>query len=179
MVRPASELHGVVPGRYGMSRAMPDGSTMAQLARQTVAIVLAGGRGAAPGSAHRQRAPSPRCPSAASSASSTSRSPTASTRASAASASRRSTSRMSLIRHLQRGWSFLDGRFNEFIELLPAQQTRHQRDWYKRHRRRGLPERGADPRGTSRAWSSCSPAITSTRWTTHGCSTSTSSAAPT
>jgi glucose-1-phosphate adenylyltransferase len=29
-----------------MSRAMPDGSTMAQLARQTVAIVLAGGRGA-------------------------------------------------------------------------------------------------------------------------------------
>ena len=43
MVRPASELHGVVPGRYGMSRAMPDGSTMAQLARQTVAIVAAGG----------------------------------------------------------------------------------------------------------------------------------------
>jgi ADP-glucose pyrophosphorylase len=26
----------------------------------------------------------------------------------------------SLIRHVQRGWSFLDGRFNEFIELLPA-----------------------------------------------------------
>ena len=28
----------------------------------------------------------------------------------------------SLIRHVQRGWSFLDGRFDEFIELLPAQQ---------------------------------------------------------
>ncbi len=28
----------------------------------------------------------------------------------------------SLIRHLQQGWSFLDGRFDEFIELLPAQQ---------------------------------------------------------
>jgi glucose-1-phosphate adenylyltransferase len=28
----------------------------------------------------------------------------------------------SLIRHIQRGWSFLDGRFDEFVELLPAQQ---------------------------------------------------------
>ena len=36
----------------------------------------------------------------------------------------------SLIRHVQRGWSFLDGRFNEFIELLPAQQ-RVTTDWYQ------------------------------------------------
>jgi len=36
----------------------------------------------------------------------------------------------SLIHHVQRGWSFLDGRFNEFIELLPAQQ-RITADWYK------------------------------------------------
>jgi len=36
----------------------------------------------------------------------------------------------SLIRHVQRGWSFLDGRFNDFIELLPAQQ-RVTVDWYK------------------------------------------------
>jgi glucose-1-phosphate adenylyltransferase len=36
----------------------------------------------------------------------------------------------SLIRHVQRGWSFLDGRFNEFIELLPAQQ-RVTSDWYR------------------------------------------------
>jgi len=28
----------------------------------------------------------------------------------------------SLIRHVQRGWSFFDGRFGEFVELLPAQQ---------------------------------------------------------
>jgi len=36
----------------------------------------------------------------------------------------------SLIRHIQRGWSFLDGRFGEFIELLPAQQ-RVTTDWYR------------------------------------------------
>src|SRR5512146_3594741 len=36
----------------------------------------------------------------------------------------------SLIRHVQRGWSFLDGRFREFIELLPAQQ-RVTADWYR------------------------------------------------
>src|SRR5512146_1557657 len=35
----------------------------------------------------------------------------------------------SLIHHLQRGWSFLDGRFDEFIELLPAQQQISE-DWY-------------------------------------------------
>ena len=36
----------------------------------------------------------------------------------------------SLIRHVQRGWSFLEGRFNEFVELLPAQQQEHA-EWYK------------------------------------------------
>jgi glucose-1-phosphate adenylyltransferase len=36
----------------------------------------------------------------------------------------------SLIRHIQRGWSFLDGRFNEFVQLLPAQQQIEQ-SWYK------------------------------------------------
>jgi glucose-1-phosphate adenylyltransferase len=36
----------------------------------------------------------------------------------------------SLIRHVQRGWSFLDGRFDEFVELLPAQQ-RITADWYR------------------------------------------------
>jgi len=36
----------------------------------------------------------------------------------------------SLIRHVQRAWSFLDGRFEEFVELLPAQQ-RVQLSWYK------------------------------------------------
>ncbi len=36
----------------------------------------------------------------------------------------------SLIRHVQRGWSFLDGRFDEFVELMPAQQ-RVTAAWYK------------------------------------------------
>ncbi len=36
----------------------------------------------------------------------------------------------SLIRHIQSGWSFLDGRLQEFIELLPAQQQ-IQESWYK------------------------------------------------
>lgn len=36
----------------------------------------------------------------------------------------------SLLQHLHRGWSFLRGEFNEFVELLPAQQ-RIQESWYK------------------------------------------------
>src|SRR6478672_961077 len=36
----------------------------------------------------------------------------------------------SLLRHLQRGWSFLDGRFDEYVELMPAQQ-RTNGDWYQ------------------------------------------------
>jgi len=36
----------------------------------------------------------------------------------------------SLIRHVQRGWSFLDCRFDEFVELLPAQQ-RIETTWYQ------------------------------------------------
>jgi glucose-1-phosphate adenylyltransferase len=35
----------------------------------------------------------------------------------------------SLIRHLQRGWSFLDGRIRESIDILPAQQQVAER-WY-------------------------------------------------
>jgi glucose-1-phosphate adenylyltransferase len=36
----------------------------------------------------------------------------------------------SLIRHLQRGWSFLDGRFHEFIDIMPAQQQVGE-NWYQ------------------------------------------------
>lgn len=36
----------------------------------------------------------------------------------------------SLMRHMQRGWAFLSGEFNEFIDLLPAQQ-RETEEWYK------------------------------------------------
>src|SRR6056300_42261 len=35
----------------------------------------------------------------------------------------------SLILHIQRGWSFLRGEFGEFVELLPAQQ-RIENNWY-------------------------------------------------
>jgi glucose-1-phosphate adenylyltransferase len=36
----------------------------------------------------------------------------------------------SLILHIQRGWGFLRGEFNEFVELLPAQQ-RIESSWYQ------------------------------------------------
>ncbi len=36
----------------------------------------------------------------------------------------------SLIRHIQKGWGFLRGEFNEFVELLPAQQ-RITTSWYQ------------------------------------------------
>ena len=37
----------------------------------------------------------------------------------------------SLIRHLQRGWSFLDGRIGEHIDILPAQQQLDEERWYR------------------------------------------------
>lgn len=36
----------------------------------------------------------------------------------------------SLLRHLQRGWSFLRSEFNEFLDLLPAQQRIDEDSWY-------------------------------------------------
>jgi glucose-1-phosphate adenylyltransferase len=36
----------------------------------------------------------------------------------------------SLIRHIQQGWGFLRGEFNEYVELLPAQQ-RIETSWYE------------------------------------------------
>ncbi len=36
----------------------------------------------------------------------------------------------SLIQHIQRGWSFLDGRFKEYVELVPAQQQIKE-SWYQ------------------------------------------------
>lgn len=36
----------------------------------------------------------------------------------------------SLIQHLTRGWNFLRGEFNEFVEVMPAQQ-RTEESWYK------------------------------------------------
>ena len=37
----------------------------------------------------------------------------------------------SLLRHLQHGWSFLRNEFNAFVDLLPAQQRLDQDVWYR------------------------------------------------
>jgi len=37
----------------------------------------------------------------------------------------------SLLRHLQRGWGFLRGEFNEFIDMWPAQQRVEGAHWYR------------------------------------------------
>ena len=37
----------------------------------------------------------------------------------------------SLLRHLQRGWTFLKPEFNEFMDLLPAQQRIDENAWYR------------------------------------------------
>ncbi len=37
----------------------------------------------------------------------------------------------SLIQHIQRGWSFLNGQFGEYVDLLPAQQRIRKDHWYQ------------------------------------------------
>ena len=37
----------------------------------------------------------------------------------------------SLIQHIQRGWSFLNGQFGESVDLLPAQQRVDEEHWYQ------------------------------------------------
>ena len=37
----------------------------------------------------------------------------------------------SLLRHLQRGWSFMRNELNEFVDLLPAQQRLNEEHWYR------------------------------------------------
>jgi glucose-1-phosphate adenylyltransferase len=128
---PGSELHSLMPSRYGTPAALPDRSTMAQLARQTVAMVLAGGRGSRLGPLTEWRA-KPAVPfggkfkiidfALSNCLNSGIRRIGIATQYQS----------HGLIHHVQRGWSFLDGRFNEFIELLPAQQSNDATsDWYK------------------------------------------------
>lgn len=122
-------LEGLLPGRQAIARAGPDHSTMAQLARQTLAIVLAGGRGARLGPLTEGRA-KPAVPfggkfriidfALSNCLNSGIRRIGIATQYQS----------HGLIHHVQRGWSFLDGRFNEFVELLPAQQSENT-DWYK------------------------------------------------
>ncbi len=106
-----------------------DRSTMAQLARQTLALVLAGGRGSRLGALTESRA-KPAVPfggkfkiidfALSNCLNSGIRRIGIATQYQS----------HGLIHHVQRGWSFLDGRFNEFVELLPAQQSSTS-DWYK------------------------------------------------
>jgi len=126
---PISALQELLPSRNGMAHPAPDRSTMAQLARQTLALVLAGGRGSRLGPLTEGRA-KPAVPFAGKF-----RIIDFALSNCLNSGIRRigiATQYQShgLIHHLQRGWSFLDGRFNEFIELLPAQQSATG-DWYK------------------------------------------------
>ena len=37
----------------------------------------------------------------------------------------------SLIRHLQRAWGFMRAEIDEFVEILPAQQRTNKREWYQ------------------------------------------------
>ncbi len=37
----------------------------------------------------------------------------------------------SLIRHIQQGWGFLRGEFGEYVDLLPAQQRHDEHSWYQ------------------------------------------------
>jgi glucose-1-phosphate adenylyltransferase len=129
MASPSRELREVQPSRRGAARAVPDRSTMEQLARQTLAVVLAGGRGSRLGALTDARA-KPAVPfggkfriidfSLSNCLNSGIRRIGIATQYQS----------HGLIHHLQRGWSFLDGRFNEFIELLPAQQSTTG-DWYR------------------------------------------------
>src|SRR6478736_10322409 len=130
---PMSALQGLLPNRQAQARSVPDRSTMAHLARETLAIVLAGGRGARMGPLTDARA-KPAVPfggkfriidfALSNCLNSGIRRIGIATQYQS----------HGLIHHLQRGWSFLDGRFNEFIELLPAQQSSSgvgAADWYK------------------------------------------------
>ena len=123
-----SGLQGVASRRHA-AHAHVDRSTMAQLARQTLAVVLAGGRGTRLGALTDARA-KPAVPfggkfriidfALSNCLNSGIRRIGIATQYQS----------HGLIHHVQRGWSFLDGRFNEFIELLPAQQS-DTSDWYK------------------------------------------------
>jgi glucose-1-phosphate adenylyltransferase len=124
-----NDLASVQAGYGAYKQYAPDDPTMAHLAKQTLALVLAGGRGSRLGPLTDWRA-KPAVPfggkfriidfALSNCVNSGIRRIGIATQYKA----------QSLIHHVQRGWSFLDGRFNEFIELLPAQQ-RITADWYR------------------------------------------------
>jgi glucose-1-phosphate adenylyltransferase len=114
---------------YGPAKHDPQGLLSSQLARDAFAIVLAGGRGSRLGPLTEWRA-KPAVPfggkfriidfALSNCVNSGVRRIGICTQYKA----------QSLIRHVQRGWSFFDSRFREFVELLPAQQ-RVTMDWYR------------------------------------------------
>ncbi len=114
---------------YGPAKHDPQGLISSQLARDAMAIVLAGGRGSRLGPLTEWRA-KPAVPfggkfriidfALSNCVNSGVRRIGICTQYKA----------QSLIRHVQRGWSFFDSRFREFVELLPAQQ-RVTMDWYR------------------------------------------------
>ena len=124
-----NDLASLQTGYGAYKQYASDDPTMAHLAKQTLALVLAGGRGARLGPLTDWRA-KPAVPfggkfriidfALSNCVNSGIRRIGIATQYKA----------QSLIHHVQRGWSFLDGRFNEFIELLPAQQ-RITADWYR------------------------------------------------
>src|SRR5206468_6095299 len=115
---------------YGPAKHDPQGLLMSQLARDTLAIVLAGGRGTRLGPLTDNRA-KPAVPfggkfriidfALSNCINSGIRRIGIATQYQS----------HGLIHHVQRGWSFLDGRFNEFVELLPAHQSDASTDWYR------------------------------------------------
>src|SRR3954464_2649068 len=126
---PLGAFHGRTAGQHGSTYPLPDRSTLAQLARQTLALVLAGGRGTRLGALTDARA-KPAVPFGGKFRIidfALSNCLNFGIRRIGIATQYQS---HGLIHHVQRGWSFLDGRFNEFIELLPAQQSATS-DWYK------------------------------------------------
>jgi len=125
-----NDMHVDVDAGYrAYKQYMPDAPTMAHLARQTLAVVLAGGRGSRLGPLTDWRA-KPAVPFGGKFRIidfTLSNCPNSGIRRIGIATQYKA---QSLIHHVQRGWSFLDGRFSEFIELLPAQQ-RITADWYK------------------------------------------------
>jgi hypothetical protein len=83
----------------------------------------------------------------------------------------------SLVQHIQRGWGYLRGEFDEFVEVIPAQQQMGNSGIAARPIRSTRTCRSSACTIRVTCW--CWPATTSTRWTTARCSPRTSRSAPT
>ena len=70
-----------------------------------------------------------------------------------------------LIRHLQRGWNFLRPERNESFDILPASQRVSETQWYEGTADAVYQNIDIIEATIPNTWS-CSPATTSTRWTT-------------